>query len=153
MPLIEDDRVLLQKVADACDRLDLALRTHAKKLGRLALLAVISLGIAGVGLIVGGIGVKAAAEANDNAEQIEADRAQALSSGCIQYNVQRAQTRAALKLSLRALAPPGDLTPAQQAALDGYGRAVDEQLPFRDCSPAGIDAYYREPPKDPAVGG
>lgn len=158
MALVEEDRVLLTRAVAACDRLEVALRDHGRRLARLAVLATVSVGIAVVGLIVGGIGVKAAAEANRASDDLgafvastEVERASQRVAACVQFNVQRAETRGAMKLSLRALGPPGVLTPEQMAVFEKYNAAVDLQLPFRDCSPAGLDAYYKSPPPDPAV--
>lgn len=81
-----------------------------------------------------------------------ADTTQARTSACIQFNAQRAEIREAIKSSLFALVPPNVTpTPAQLATFDIYNRSVDAGLPYRDCSPAGLAAYFKSPPSDPAT--
>lgn len=112
-----------------------------------------------VGITVGIASTLYALNAHDTAndvrdlqEQYQADSAQARLSGCIQYNVQRFEIRVAVKDALLALAPPGTpLSDSQKATLERYNGEVDAKLPYRDCSPAGLEQYFKRPPEDPAV--
>lgn len=122
--------------------------------------AVIGLGVAIMGIFVGLLGYSAGNKAQKTADDVSAltqdineDRGSQVIAACVNYNVQRAEVRAALKLSLRALAPVSDaeLTERQRELLAVYNAAVDAGLPFRDCSPAGIAKYFEEPPADPAT--
>lgn len=71
---------------------------------------------------------------------------------CVATNVSRASIRDTVKDSLLALVPPGTaLTADQQLRIDAYNERVDRGLPFRDCSPEGIEAYLSNQPPDPAV--
>jgi hypothetical protein len=71
---------------------------------------------------------------------------------CVRENVHIATLHAKLPEALLAFVPPGaELTPEQQAILDRYTLSVEDGFPFRDCSEAGIEAYYENPPVDPAA--
>ncbi len=73
-------------------------------------------------------------------------------SACIQFNAQRAEIRAALKDSLVTLVPdPAAISENQRAQLDRYSTSVDAKLPFRDCTPSGLEQYFKNPPADPAL--
>lgn len=110
--------------------------------------------------IVGAYAIYTSNDAHDAVEKVESfleqqtiDRQQQLVSACIQFNAQRFEVRTAVKDALVALVPPGQpLTEAQQATAARYGAEVDEKLPYRDCSPAGLERYFKNPPVDPAVG-
>lgn len=110
------------------------------------------------GIIFGIIGVSVAVvatiyaiDARDLQQEYERDQANNRVSACIQFNAQRNEIRQALKDALIALAPPDrPLTPTQQATVDRYAAEVDLKLPYRDCSPAGLEAYFKAPPADPA---
>lgn len=87
----------------------------------------------------------------------EDDRLSDRAAACIQFNVQRFETREVNKKSILTFAPDAQfdiakLTGPQRALYDAYARVVNEGLPFRDCSVAGLDAYFKSPPKDPALG-
>jgi hypothetical protein len=159
MPLSEPERqVEARDLITHIDQLQDELAVHRRMIasqgrrvnwvrrGMLAALVVAVLGVA--------VGAAGAITANDVSEQTAAIREVRETSrvgACIQANVLIAQTRAALKASLLALAPdPANLTERQQQLIDAYNASVDLQLPFRDCTPAGIDAYYEAPPADPA---
>jgi hypothetical protein len=87
----------------------------------------------------------------DNVRENEANRAQARISACVQANVTTERQRAALVSSILTFADdPLNLSPGEQALLDRYTAEVEKQLPYRDCSPEGIDLYYEDPPADPA---
>lgn len=155
MALEDDERKLLQRTVEACERLDKSLTDTREALTRRivrASLAVALALLAALGAVV--IGARARATANDLSEfvsDVEADRAAARVSSCVQANATTESQRAAMVGALRALAPPGSLSPSGQAALDKYEDEVDARLPYRDCSPAGIAAFFKDPPVDPAV--
>ena len=95
-----------------------------------------------------------ASDASEAATALTVERDKALVADrfsiCAQYNVQRSEVRAALKLSLRTLAgDPNDLNEREKQLADAYDASVDDALPFRDCSAPGITSYYRDPPPDP----
>jgi hypothetical protein len=114
--------------------------------------------VAALGVLVGLIGIyagltahQASNKANEVAMEFEAQQKQTLISACVQFNVQRAELRDTFKKTLRSLAPVPDeqLTAQQKTQLTTYSAAVDTNLPFRDCSDAGIEQYYSNPPADP----
>lgn len=78
--------------------------------------------------------------------QQNADRAAARVAACINANDERAQVRQAFVKSVMAVIPANP-TPDQAAKvetfLDAYRKGVLAGLPDRDCSPAGIDSYYK----------
>lgn len=102
-------------------------------------------------LVVGMLGVVAGYRALDTADDINESRSSQIISSCINFNSQREEIRLAIKKSLLALLPTGTTpTPAQEAIIAKYNDEVDAQLPYRDCSPAGIEKYFEQPPRDPA---
>jgi hypothetical protein len=153
--LQDDERSLLQRTVDACDRLDKSLRDTRDALHRKIIRASAAVAIAllaALGAVI--IGARARTTASDLSSFVSAteiDRAQARVSACVQANVLTERQRTAMVSGLRAIAPPGTLSATSQAALDKYATEVEAQLPYRDCSPAGIVAYYKNPPDDPAV--
>lgn len=122
---------------------------------RAAIIGIVA-GIVGVGVGVWGISVGARAQntaddVNHLTAQSDAEREANKVSSCVQFNVQRKETREAMKLALTSLAPPeANRTEQQRAALETYNKSVDLGLPYRDCSSAGIAAYFKSPPRDPA---
>lgn len=114
---------------------------------------------AAVGVIVGAVGVSVAIgalsyglDARATAKDIVAARSEARVSSCVQQNITTERQRSALVGALLTFVPAGQtLTPSQQTAVDRYSAEVQRQLPFRDCTPTGIDAYLSAPPPDPAV--
>jgi hypothetical protein len=93
-------------------------------------------------------------------DENEDSRTQDLIAGCIHFNVQRQEVRQALKGGLLAIVPAtavhastadkiAALTDIQRAQYERYSAEVDLQLPYRDCSPAGIKQYFERPPVDP----
>ena len=136
-----------------------ALITGADKRSKYAkAAALIGLMVGVLGIAVGAAGIGYGRQAQHTADDLKAlqdsanaDRAANTLSSCIQFNVQRAETRAAMKLALASLAPPvANQTEQQRAALETYSKSVDLGLPYRDCSASGIAAYFKSPPKDPA---
>lgn len=153
--LQDDERSLLQRTVDACDRLDKSLTATRVALTRKIVRASLAVGIAllaALGAVV--IGARAQATSDDLSSfvsLVEADRAAARVSSCIQANATTESQRAAMVGALRALAPLGTLSPAAQESLDKYEHEVEARLPYRDCSPAGLAAFFKDPPVDPAV--
>lgn len=109
--------------------------------------------IAGIiGGVVGAGGVLVGASARATAEDVADARREAQVGSCIQANVTTERSREALVNGLLAILPPGqEPTEKQQEIVDRYTKQVEEALPFRSCSPAGIEAYLRNPPADPAT--
>lgn len=73
-------------------------------------------------------------------------------ASCIAANVGRAAIRETVKDSLLALVPAGTvLDDEQELRIVLYNERVDAGLPFRDCSPTGIEAWLLDQPPDPAL--
>lgn len=71
---------------------------------------------------------------------------------CIAANVAREAVRETIKDSLLALVPAGTvLDEEQELRIALYNERVDDGLPFRDCSPSGIEAWLQHQPPDPAL--
>lgn len=73
-------------------------------------------------------------------------------ANCVATNISRAAIRQTFKDSLLELVPAGTILDAEQklrVAL--YNDRVDRGLPFRDCSPAGIELWIQNQPPDPAL--
>lgn len=162
MPLTPDE---LGQFITTIDQLTREMRVHEQLLEttnkrsrwaqKVAIIGV-GVGLTGLAVGIGGIifGVAAQATADDLAES----RRESQVSACIQANETTERTRDALIAGVSVLTQPdARRTDAQQASVDRfvveYTRHVDGALPFRDCSRRGIDAYYANPPVDPALGG
>lgn len=111
-----------------------------------------------IGVIVGAVGVSIGIgaltyglDARATARDIVDARSEARVTACKNDNVRADGQRKAFHLSILTLVPLGPLTPDQQKALDRYDAAVAVAVPFRDCSPQAIEAYYQAPPADPAL--
>lgn len=137
---------------------DEELRVTRKRIKRAQKVATIGVVVGIIGVVVGiggGIfGISAQTTADDLAES----RRETQVSSCRQANETTKRTRDALIAGVSVLTAPNPTrTPNDQAAIDRfiveYQRHVDGALPFRDCSTAGIKAYYANPPVDPALGG
>lgn len=73
-------------------------------------------------------------------------------ANCISTNVTRKSFRETIKDSLLALVPEDiPLTADQQARIELYNERVDKGLPFRDCSPEGIEKFLEANQPDPAL--
>jgi len=125
--------------------------------------AVIGIVAAVVGLAIGAGGLVYADKAQDTADDVariqderRAEQADARVSSCIQQNVTTQRTRNALISGVSVLAP-GDgedgASPRVREFIAGYTARVEKALPYRDCSPEGIAAYFDKPPGDPAKEG
>ncbi len=85
--------------------------------------------------------------------QIEQERDEARLASCIQTNVLIERERHALVAGADGLlAISSQFTPEQIKIIhETYAAAVEAQLPYRDCSPAGIVMYLAHPPPDPGA--
>lgn len=88
--------------------------------------------------------------------RFEADRVDRSRGSCAQFNVNQRNQRDAIVNGLidtfRPLVTPEKGDQFRQFSADLRAN-VDRQLPFRDCSDAGIEEFLRNPPPDPASGG
>lgn len=84
------------------------------------------------------------------------DRAENTIGACVQFNVQQAKNRSAIADGLVNAFKPLVTSASGQAGLDTLSTnlhaQVDALLPFRDCSPTGIDEFLKNPPPDPNTG-
>lgn len=79
-------------------------------------------------------------------------REENLIATCVAANVARDAVRETIKDSLLALVDPETpLTEAQKLRIELYNERVNTGLPFRDCSPEGIEAFLENQPPDPAL--
>ena len=122
--------------------------------------AVIGMIIGVLGVAVGAGGLIYAERANDTADevhtlQIERAREQIENRivSCIQQNVQTNRMRKALVSGVSVLVPPEGPSERLTQFIESYTANVNDALPFRDCSPRGIETYFESPPGDPAAGG
>lgn len=152
----EDVRGLREDTKGLTQAVDtFATKAEVKESRRLSKRANINTGLCAVALLLvalfGGLFIKANSDANAKQDRERKERSV---GSCIQANVAIQKQREAMVTSLLALVPEGTvLRPDQQASIDRYRAAVAVQLPYRDCSPAGIEAFLRNPPTDPATGG
>jgi hypothetical protein len=74
-------------------------------------------------------------------------------ASCVQTNVLIDGARHAIIGGAEGLlAISTQFTDEQKATISRvYREAVEGQLPFRDCSPAGIADYFHDPPPDPGA--
>lgn len=90
-------------------------------------------------------------------DQREVDRQQARYSTCVNDNVAAKRGRQsaidqATELIDQSRRSGRDVTDEiARRYIDGQAKKAEATFPFRNCSPAGIDAYYANPPADPAV--
>ena len=140
----------VQKLAPAMERH----RVAVEKANRRSKIGVI---VAIIGISVGSLGLFVGYNARETADEVEminnaraAEQQEVRVASCIQFNAQRNEVRAAVKDALLALVPPGTpLSETQQETVRRYNAEVDNKLPYRDCSPAGITEYFKKPPTDP----
>lgn len=122
--------------------------------------AVIGIVAAVVGLAIGAGGLVYADKAQDTADDVariqderRAEQADARVSSCIQQNVTTERTRKALIDGVSILANGGEASPRAEEFVAAYTARVERALGYRDCTPAGIAAYFDKPPGDPAKEG
>lgn len=88
--------------------------------------------------------------------QVEQDRVERSRGSCVQFNVNQHNTREAEIVGLVNTFTPL-VPPDRQGQLEFFAASlranVEILLPYRDCSDAGIEAFLKEPPSDPALGG
>lgn len=148
----------VERLIVSIDSLESAFAVHKQALARAEKRTKYAKSASIVGMLVGIVGVAVGVTAwgvADDVRELSADRqretVEVRTSACVQFNVQRNEVRSTMKLALTSLAPPeAARTEAQRASLEVYSKAVDLGLPYRDCSPQGIEAYFKSPPKDPA---
>lgn len=116
-----------------------------------------------LGVVVGLVGIAVGADgrqtAKDNKDIIATqtkDRQEARLGSCIQSNVAVKKTREALVAGLGVFIVPipgreeAELQRLEQLLAD-FELAVNKALPYRDCSDKGIDKFFEDPPRDPAL--
>lgn len=140
---------LLRTVARLTRRIGLAERFNR----RLQFLLRVLLAVVGVLVVLAVVVVGLVVATRHQSDQRDLDQADARYAGCVQYNVAQTNTREAIVKGLIGGFQP--LVPPERAAdLDYFAavlrRSVEDQLPYRDCSPSGIDRYLSHPPPDPA---
>lgn len=159
MPLTPDE---LHQLVDKLDELSRDIAAHKAALAvadrrsrwaRTAALVGILVGVLGVAVGIGGaiFGVNAQATADD----IARERTDARAGACVQANVTTQRTRDALIAGVSVIdVPDPNRSPDRQQAIDrfiaNYTAHIEAALPYRDCSAAGIAAYFTHPPADPA---
>jgi hypothetical protein len=92
----------------------------------------------------------AAASAERSKERAQ-ELAEAQYADCVQHNVVQADARRATLAVINAALDSRELNAEQLAVLDRIEATTIENYPFRDCSEEGIDAYFADPPADPAL--
>ena len=127
------------------------LEDHKSELNKAKNVAKTGVLVGILGIVVGLIGGAVGFDGRNMAQEIQATRAEARISSCIQANVATKGNRDSLISAIVVFAnDPTDLTPKEQAVLAAYTDKVETALPYRDCSPSGIVNYYENPPSDPA---
>lgn len=106
-------------------------------------------------LIAAGFGIAYGVDARATAQDIIDVRAETRIAACVQDNKAIEGQRIAISGVFLVFAHPnadGSLTPTELDIYTKIEQRVETLLPFRDCSPEGITAYYAEPPaSDPAT--
>jgi len=122
--------------------------------------AMIGIVAAVVGLAIGAGGLVYADKAQDTADDVariqderRAEQAESRIASCIQQNVNTERTRKALIDGVSILANGGEASPRAEEFVAAYTTRVERALGYRDCTPAGIAAYFDKPPGDPAKEG
>lgn len=150
----------LERLVTSMDALSLRIEEVRDELHkanlRTRILKVVSVLLAIVLVVVGA----AVYETRQATRTINTERAERTTIGCVRDNVETAGFRFALVTTLaRSISvlaeDPDNLTAQEQAVLDVYTDAARdtaaEALPYRDCSPAGIEAWFSSTPIDPAT--
>lgn len=109
-------------------------------------------------VVIAFVGFVTALVARDAVDDANARLTDTKLAACVQFNVQRQEVRAAMvevaaRSIVRLARDPANLTDSERALVDAYrleaSAAAVEELPYRDCTPAGIADYYRNLPVDP----
>lgn len=156
MPLTPEE---LHQLIEKLDVVSEEMATHGAKLAvtdqrsrKARSTATVGVIAAIIGLAVGAGGILVGASARATADDINASRRESRESSCIQANVTTKANREALVNGLLAVFPPGqELSENQKKVVERYSAQVEEALPYRDCSEKGVNAYFRDPPVDPAL--
>lgn len=161
MPLSPDE---YQHLFEAMDTLKgemtglrLALVTTDKRARWSRSVAIVGVVVGIVGGAVGLGGVAVGVSAGATADDLASSRREQQQSSCVQANLTTQRTREALIAGVSVLTQPDPRRGAnEQASVDRfvveYTRHVNSALPFRDCRPEGLTAYFENPPIDPALG-
>lgn len=95
---------------------------------------------------------QAAAAANTAVARQDVEIASRAYSGCVSFNINQSNVREAITVSIVDAFRPFT-TADKQSQLDAFGVVlrdkVEKLLPYRDCSPAGIQQSIANPPPDP----
>lgn len=148
IPFIESVDKLAVEIA--AHKAQLTIADRRSRWARTASMVGIVVGVVGIAVGLGGavFGLAAQTTADDLADS----RRETQVSACVQQNVTTERVRVALVQSLLAILPPGqEPTDAQKLIVDRYTTQVEQALPYRSCSEAGIKAYFDHPPADPAA--
>lgn len=160
MPLSPDELHSLVGTIDALKGemtgLRLALITADRRARWARSVAIVGVVVGIIGGAVGAGGVVVGASAQDTADTNTRNRKESQIASCVQANLTNQRTRDALIAGVSVLTQPdprrGEI---EQARVDRfvveYSRHINAALPYRDCSPGGIVAYYKNPPIDPAL--
>lgn len=107
-------------------------------------------------LIVSVLSVAAFVGVHHQQDRSDADRQERSRGSCVQFNINQSNTREAIVVGLVETFRPF-ITPGRESDLDSFSASlrvnVERQLPYRDCSDAGIDKFLKDPPQDPNTGG
>lgn len=149
--LRQDTQALKGSVDEFATKADVA---DAKRLSKRAnvnsALAVIAI------LLVALIGFVGWQSNSSTLDRFERDRKDRTLGSCVQWNANQRNTREAIINGLVDTFRPL-VTPGKEAQLEQFAAAlrtnVEKQLPYRDCSPDGIEAFLRNPPPDPNSSG
>lgn len=89
-------------------------------------------------------------------DQANTDRKDRSYGSCVQFNINQHNIREAEVQGLVTTFSKF-IQPGQEARLELFAAElrtnVEVLLPYRDCSPPGIDAFLKNPPTDPNAGG
>lgn len=135
----------IEKKADSATVAKLAELYEGKKWNRRIGVAAIVLALVVLALVV--------RLNSDRINQQNADRASRSYGSCVQFNVTQQNEREAIVGGIVETFRPLAADVARLEAFAADLRAnVEQRLPYRDCSPAGIEAFLRDPPPDPNGG-
>lgn len=160
MPLQSENLVVLigklDELAVEMKGLSGALKATDQKAKWAKRAATVGIAVGIIGCMVGVIGLVAGWKANDTADQLAQSRREGQISSCVQSNLTTERIRAALIQGVSVVSQPNpNRTEAEQASIDRfvteYTLRTNSALPYRDCTPRGIEIYYEHPPADPAL--
>lgn len=109
--------------------------------GVVAIVLILIVGVAVMAKFANVVG-----EVNELADAREQDRQATLRSACLQQNDSVQRLRETFTESVGVVRPPPPPNPEIEAFIDRYTLKVNATLRYRDCTPAGIEAYFANPP-------